>query len=77
MFAQEPVFGSLTRCLMSCKWPEEPACKRVRISNLLTCTVMSDGDMYLEDVDINELTMSASEELLNQYCKKGIKFHKR
>lgn len=56
---------------MSCKWPDEPACKRVWISNPLTCTVMSDRDMYLENVDIDELAMSASE-LLDQYRKRGI-----
>ncbi len=52
---------------MSCKWPDEPACKRVRISNLLTSTVMLDEAMLL---DIDELVMSASE-LLDQYQKRG------
>ncbi len=58
---------------MSCKWPYVPACKRVRISNLLTSTVMFDGDMLLDNVDIDDLALSASN-LLDQFRKRGMDY---
>jgi hypothetical protein len=61
---------------MSCKWPDEPACKRVRISNLLTCTIMLDGNMYLDNVDIDDLATSASD-LLDQYRKRGMTIQRK
>ncbi len=49
---------------MSCTWPDEAACKRVRVSNLLTSTVML-------DVDIDDLALSASD-LLDQFRERGL-----
>jgi hypothetical protein len=65
--AAQPVFGSLPNVV---QMPDEPACKRVRISNLLTCTVI-DGAMLLDNVDIDDLAMSASD-LLDQFRKRGM-----
>ncbi len=56
---------------MSCKGPDVPACKRVRISNLLSYTVMFDGDMLLYNDIFDDLAWSASE-LLNQFRKRGM-----
>jgi hypothetical protein len=53
---------------MSCTWPDEAGCKRVRVSNLLTSTVII-GVML--DVDIDDLALSASD-LLDQFRKRGM-----
>ncbi len=55
---------------MSCKWPNEPAYKRVRVSDLLNCTIMLDGATS-PVVDIDVLAMAASD-LLDQVCKRGM-----
>jgi hypothetical protein len=55
---------------MSCVWTDEPACKRVRVSNLLNSLIMLDG-ATLPDLDIDDLAMAASD-LLDQYRKRGM-----
>ncbi len=54
---------------MSCKWPNEPACKRVRVSNLLNCTILLDGATPFYDID--DLAMEASD-LLDEFRDKGL-----
>lgn len=46
---------------------DEPACKRVRVSNLLNCPVMIDGAPPY--IDIDEL---AASDLLDQFRKRGM-----
>jgi hypothetical protein len=55
---------------MSCKWPNEPACKRVRLSNLLNGVIIFDGTTP-PVVDIDDLVM-ATIDLLDQYRKRGM-----
>jgi hypothetical protein len=52
------------RCPMSCEWPDEPACKRVRISNLLTST-----STVMLDVDIDDLALSARHMFLQLWTR--------
>jgi hypothetical protein len=55
---------------MSCKWPNEHAYQRVRVSSLLNCVLMLDG--YTPPiVDIDDLAMEATD-LLDQFRKRGM-----
>jgi hypothetical protein len=56
---------------MSCKWPDKPACKGVQISNLLSCTIMFDGETLFLD-DINDLAAMAASDLLDQFRDRGL-----
>ncbi len=58
------------RCgLMSCKSPDGPAYKRVRISNLLSCTIMLEGELPF--LDIEDLALAACA-LLDQFRDRGM-----
>jgi hypothetical protein len=55
---------------MSCKWTNESACRRVRVSNQFNCVVMFDGATppVLDNVDIDDLPMATSDsDLLDQF----------
>jgi hypothetical protein len=52
---------------MSCIWTDEPACKRVRVSNLLNCANRLD-EAALPDLD---MALAASD-LLDQFQDRGM-----